>query len=448
MSVRGVEEEISLSYAVELPWFLTAAAPYFSWTDLHSLQAVNRSCWNQVSAWIGTWPEDMQDFLQTLRTTKTSKILVFGCHRTQQPGFANDWHRIPPPILNFAFGSLTFDPSGKQVCGSPWSEYTVMNQQPLNLGRDAPCVCPADDHGTQIFYCGGLYSVGDTTERWVRRNEFLPIASTTTALFDVHTASWRSLPPMPEGRSNAGVGRVGTKIYIIGGEVVDPNNNNNWMVAQHSVLCFDLQEEQWMVDSGIPNFPGVAYCGLAVAALDETTIVVAGGAAEVIVDNPPIGAPTRVTVASREAFSLDLASGSWNALPLLPEIPDASSIQKFSGFLYEDPDNGNERSFAVNCLTQSFHLSDGNWEALSDMRGRGVFPTMPNCFTGICGSKMAISFGSIGTEIFIARRNTWRRLLPEAPLACFGYRVVLGSNGEAVRVSLSYNDKAVAVSKP
>lgn len=102
------------------------------------------------------------------------------------------------------------------------------------------------------------------------------------------------------------------RVYVIGGETT----TDTWVAPGYarSVQCFDLQQEEW-VDPGFPDYPGEAYSRYAVAAHNETTLIVAGG--EMITDWYHEYGP--LTGSCRQVFALNLESGSWTSLADLSE---------------------------------------------------------------------------------------------------------------------------------
>ncbi|CAB9525413.1 unknown protein [Seminavis robusta] len=188
--------------------------------------------------------------------------------------------------------------------------------------------------------------------------------SSSTAIFDVKTSSWKSLAPMPECVCNAGICRLGSHVYIIGGERGSYRYNQE-------VLCFDLETEKWM-PSGIPDFPGRAYGGYATIASSNHTILLAGG---VMITHWNFRHGPRIGPC-REVFSLDVTSCIWTRVADLPESDFAAN--KCTGFLQQSANN--DTSCVVVSGKQTVQLlPSGQWDALPSFRkGAGCVASFGN----------------------------------------------------------------------
>lgn len=388
MNVEAEESDATLGTIVSKPWFLDVAGPYLSLAELHNLQRVDPSCRSGVAEWIVTWPVDTQETLRVLRATKLTKVFTFGgSRRNLRAGLLGNIGENPLPILQHSFASLTFDPLGNQMLGTPWS-----GRPPIAKRRVLPCVHAADDSGTNIFY----WRYGS---RFVCPRDAAHAASELAAHFNFDTASWQLFPSAAIiGRISAGVCRLGSRVYIIGGWV--PNGDR--FREFRSVRCFDLQQEQW-IDSTIPDYPGRSSSGFTTVAFDERTIMVTGG---VCFGNAPPGHSPMVAY-QNEVFSLDILSATWTRLP---PNPCADKYLLHSSFLYEDASNGSERSFAVNVYNHSFRLVEPGrerWVELPEVRGRGINSASGRSVIGAGDRTLAVSFWSLGNEIHTSRSYIW-----------------------------------------
>jgi len=88
----------------------------------------------------------------------------------------------------------------RKIIGNPWSELPITNEQATSpkLARMQPIVIATNDSGSEILYCGGRL-VGRSNDRWIHLHDGTEdIASSAAALFPVESASWESVPPMPQ----------------------------------------------------------------------------------------------------------------------------------------------------------------------------------------------------------------------------------------------------------
>jgi len=380
--------ELNLVDLFETDWFFTLLGPCLSFADLRNLCLSSKPTQVAVRALVGTWPQEIRDALRTWCAKSPSSLLIFGVHNASD---VDKRYRHPAPIIRFRVDSLTYDDESKTLLGQPWSEVAVNNSQPRALGRLQPSVCSANDSGSKIFYCGGrlyvneedLYADGENNTRWLDRQDITCEASATSGLFNIDTGIWAELPPMPEPRSGAGIFRIGSKIYVMGGERSD--EGGTWSM-RHSNLCFDLDQGCW-VDSGCDIFPGDAYEGYVVVVIDDSTVIVAGG--NMITEwhneyGPLVGS-------SRQVFSLNPNSGVWTQLSDLPENVCEDPI----GFLLK-PKEGQGATAVVMCKeTWARLLPNGEWEVSPDLRGFEL---------------AAFQLDSLQTKIFSG--NKWRAVPP------------------------------------
>jgi hypothetical protein len=178
------------------------------------------------------FPKAGQEILhQEYYNWSQKKLLVFGarcCCRRQ--GDDDELYRNPPPIMKLSMDELRFDClTNKLVIGqNAWTELAVKNTLPYALGTANPIVCPANDAGTIIFYCGGRVTprYGKENHPWLTltRKDTNPFTTYGTALFDVETSTWKALPRMSHGPPSSGRGlagsgacRIQSKIYVVGG---------------------------------------------------------------------------------------------------------------------------------------------------------------------------------------------------------------------------------------
>jgi len=168
---------------------------------------------------------------------------------------------------------------------------------------------------------------------------------------------------MPDDRFNSGACRLGLRIYVLAGEKGDTWNS---FVLKKSILCFDLLQERW-IGSGCEDFPGIAHQEFAVVALNDSTILVAGGT---MYTRWLLGTPFGGT--SREVFSLNIISGVWTQLADLPEGLGDNHYGNVSGFLLK-PDPNSEPTIVIMCEKLWAQLTpSGEWEAKPDLHRFGL----------------------------------------------------------------------------
>ena len=426
---------------------LSVVGSFFSLADWHSIRKTSKNCKNNVDRWI---TEEMRIFIEHLKGTNASTLLIFGNHgayrnKKQDNLMVSTKFLNPAPILRFSFNALGYDATKREIIGNPWSFLPSSNQQPSGLGRVDPIVIATNDDGSEIMYCGG-YGVATNNNRWLPSSEIMfDTASSKAGLFDVNTASWSSLPSMPYGRSKAGVCRVGSRIIIIGGETGDGDFG---LTYTRSALCFDTINKEW-VDNGIPDFPGEAFASFAVVVDNNHQIFVAGG--EIITEyhvelGPRIGT-------SREVYSFNISSNVWSRLPDLPEHMETGGCLSCNGFLLTDPRNTGD-----NCAYPTFSLGRRSaylkidefgmfgWKELADMPmddGR----VSKSSIARFGGGKMAAFFELFSNRLFDARLNKWWTIpSPERPQGFLDVGLnLVDSNGEDVLVNLGKSNTTIAL---
>lgn len=375
---------------LEKEWFFTLLGPCLSFADLRNLCLSSKPTQVAVRALVGTWPEEVRELLGTWCGKTPSSLLIFGTHG------ANDVecrYRHPAPIIRFQVDSLSYDDESKNLLGQPWSEVVANNSQPRALGRNQPNVCSANNSGSKIFYCGGRNYVdgGDNVDdtRWINPRDMIDRDSVTTGIFDIDTGIWTQLPQMPEPRSGAGIFRIGSRIYVLGGE-----RSYEWDEAYHSIRCFDLDQECW-IDSGCDEFPVDAYEGYVVVVIDDSTVLVAGGS--MITDWHDENG--NMVGSSRQVFSLNINSGVWTQLSDLPESVCEDPI----GSLLKPKDQQQVTAVVMGKETWARLLPNGEWEVSPDLRGFEL---------------TAIRLDSVKNEIFSG--NKWLALPPHHNLSGSG----------------------------
>ncbi|KAH6664771.1 hypothetical protein F5X68DRAFT_217636 [Plectosphaerella plurivora] len=89
----------------------------------------------------------------------------------------------------------------------------------------------------------------------------------TVSAFNIRTHTWRSLPPLPEGREHAGGAVIGDKFYVVGGRFMGEAN------VRDTVLELSLKTWQW--SSGRAPMP-TARGGISVAAVGNRIFAFGG----------------------------------------------------------------------------------------------------------------------------------------------------------------------------
>jgi len=425
-------------------WSLALVGPYLPVVDWYSLSCVSKSCHRSV---LRQMPEETLAFVKDLKGAETKRLLVFGVHNThkEKRSEQEDLFRIfrnPAPVIQFSFDALWYNASEHKLSGRPWSELSATYSSPISLGRVGASVCATDESGHTIFYCGGRYVARNREQRWVWENAMDDKVSSTAALFDVDTASWHSMPPMPEARYGAGICRVGKRIFIIGGRL-----DRDWSeeefeedVVSRSLLCFDCVKQEWL-DREIPDYPGSAYAGFSVVALDKATMLVVGG--ETITEYPQYGPFVEI---SCQVFTLDIPSATWTRLPDLPESVAPKLID--GGPSVEAPRNGNEGMCVVvnNGQKSACLVMDPrpHWKQLPDLPDGGFHRLRWCCSAVFGGGLMAAFFASQSYQIYGVRSKVWRAVPPENGFMEYGVNLC-DPTGEECRACLGFGNTIVPV---
>ena len=198
----------------------------------------------------------------------------------------------------------------------------------------------------------------------------------------------------------------------------------------------DLQQEEW-VDTGVADYPGEAYARYAVAAQNETTLLVAGG--KMITDWHHEYGP--LTGFSRQVFALNLESGSWTSLADLPEDDDRRSSKSF-GFMHTS--RSGEKSFVVYGYKKVFRLfrDGGNWERQAIAGAK-----QDACLAMIGDGSMILSFESFQNRIiFLGTTDVLAELPTTFGLLEYGLMLVDKDGEQSMRVFLDDGSRAVVVS--
>ena len=335
---------------------------YLTFDDLRSLSAVSKCVRRGIKKYVRTLPADVQDLLCTW-CGKSPTALIF--YRLRAYSFDGESIWNPNPVLRFSVGSLTYDLEYEELIGQPWKNIAG-ESQPQWLGS-FPNVCTANDDGSKLFLCGGTQCMGENGSGWVSKDKIIKKGDTrAAALFDTNTGEWEKLPDMPSEGWRSRLCRIGSRIYVIGGGRRDGS-------IIRTILCFDLDQSAW-VDSGCDDFPGEAQItSSAIAALNDATILVAGG------DCPGDLCGTT----SRQVFSLDVTTGVWSRLNDLPRyiVDDVKVCRGIrmgglwvqqKGFIVKSR-TGSESNFVFqhgDTLLQL--LPSGEWEVAPDLRGLGL----------------------------------------------------------------------------
>ena len=279
---------------------------FLSMNDLSTLNQVSRGCRFSIRLYSTRLPAEVRRIVSTWSQEKGFAFLMHSFECTDRLPDSNlvVFH---PPFLKLSLGSMAFDKESMKLIGQPLQEVQINGLPPHGLGRSKPFTCETDEPGV-IFYCGGKYHMDTSSEdvwSWISRDHLVHDFSTTTALFDTKTGTWRTLPRMPEGRSGGMATRVGKRVYIFSGaeptwDVFGVGLHANERTPEF-VMVFDLEQEQWITSHGIDSFPGGQFH----QGYGECHGVTSFGA-DIIV------------VSKREVFRLNTNNGQWAELPPLP----------------------------------------------------------------------------------------------------------------------------------
>ena len=243
---------MSLIYLLEENWFGHVLLPNLSFQDLRNLWGSNKQAHAVVASLIVSWPEEIRELNRAWCREPNSAALIVGIHSTCNRDVRYKC-RHPAPIIRFQINSLAYNLENKRLQGQPWSEVLVNNKQPSALGRIGLNSCFANDEKTQIFCCGGRLFVPEHIGEhdWLEVQDMKQIGAVAAGLFDIETGMWTEVPPMPESRDGAGIFRIGSKIYLLGGQGI---------YNFQTMLCFDMEENRWDdLRDRTSQFPGDAF---------------------------------------------------------------------------------------------------------------------------------------------------------------------------------------------
>lgn len=105
-------------------------------------------------------------------------------------------------------------------------------------------LCPRADHAmlvidNKLYVCGGWCD--DPTSDNRRLVE-------TIDVFDVETRAWQTVTGIPTPKYHAGIGAVGSRIFIIGGFYADAMFDR----ASSTIECYDIERDEW---SNLDHYP-------------------------------------------------------------------------------------------------------------------------------------------------------------------------------------------------
>ena len=284
---------------------LSLVLSFLSMDDLNALNQVGIGCRFSMRLYSTRLPPEVRRVMSTWCQEKGFAFLMhsFECGDRRRPD--SDRILFHPPFLKLSLGQVAFDEESGKLVGQPLQEVQINGLPPVGLGRTKPFTCETDEPGV-IFYCGGKRYFNETRDNvwsWISEEHLIHDCSTTTALFDTKTGTWRTLPSMPEARSCGKATRIGKRVYIFS---TPRPFADTWGVGLHAgerndskfVMVFDLEQEQWIDDSSIEPFPGGRFG-------DECDQVTSFGADIVI-------------VCKHEVFRLNTNTGQWTKMPKLP----------------------------------------------------------------------------------------------------------------------------------
>lgn len=441
----NIDEQASIGVLLQSNWFLFVFGGYLSMQDWRSVTSLNHQIRDAIQEWIvHYWPVDIQEHLQRWPPPGRS-LLVFGCHYAYSDiNSFNSTRLNPSPIIQFCLDNIAFDAISGNLEGNPWKEIISTNIPPMAVGRMDPGVCLANDSGSKVFHCGGRMKA--KSEIGIINNEDFEYGiSTMTMIFDLTTLTWSRLPDMPEGRYNASVSRIGSKILVITGEDYDDGLGGPHP-SSRSVLCFDLVQGKWLdkADHRIPDFPGNAYCGSAVGKVSSSALIVAGG--EYIRTFHDEFGP--LVDSCREVYLLSLSSLSWTRMPDLPEYRYSMYSNNLRGVvLSKSTSTGGGFRFAVSNGADFLQLVEHSeaWETLSTL----LHPDNVCCSTMVQAGPMTFALGAYGAQLYANNANVWtvfpcRRPPMHSPPGCYSV-TVNRLNGESFYVMMNSQVVSVAV---
>lgn len=144
-------------------------------------------------------------------------------------------------------------------------------------------------------------------------------ATADLARYDLTTASWQQLAPMPTAREHLGVAAIGGKLVAIGGR--NGSHETHALLAANEI--YDPASDSWAIAAELPE----PRAGLGVAS-DGDRVYILGG--ERFTSDE--GARVVETFAAVSVY--DIAVDSWSALPDLPVARHGMAAALVAGALY------------------------------------------------------------------------------------------------------------------
>ncbi|WNG36954.1 kelch repeat-containing protein [Archangium violaceum] len=248
---------------------------------------------------------------------------------------------------------------------------------------------PRQEHGVAALD-GKIYVVAGVN----------PANTARISVYDPQTDSWSQAAPIPMPMNHPNVAAAGGKLYVIGGMVSDLP----WY-AVGNVYEYDPQTNTW---TELAPMPAGTERGSAAVGVSGTKIYLAGGLRSLAPD-------FQDTVATFSSY--DVATGTWETLPDLPEPRDHVGGAVVDGTFYVlgGRANGVEN---VKGTVFAYDISAGTWSA------RAPLPTpRGGVATAVIGKKIYViggegnpAPGSQGVygdnEVYDTETNTWAVLAP------------------------------------
>lgn len=144
---------------------------------------------------------------------------------------------------------------------------------------------------------GAIYAVGGSS------GDLGGPATPELARYDLESATWSQLAPMPTAREHLAVAAAGGKIAAIGGR----SGGNEDLALLAATEVYDPASDSWVAGSAFP----APRAGLGVATYEDLVIIVGG-------ERFTADDGTRITEAFADVNAYDVVNDSWTALPDMP----------------------------------------------------------------------------------------------------------------------------------
>jgi hypothetical protein len=242
----------------------------------------------------------------------------------------------------------------------------------LRGAAESACQCSPGYHGHEYRHCGWTTTAPMPTARWEvgvaawggvlyavggvkypRGNGWQQqVATATVEAYDVATARWSALAPMPTARRDLGTTAWGGVVYAAGGsnrgllyEGLGAQGANNKNFYLTTFEAYDVETGNWSTLAPMPT----RRSELDVAACRGVVYAVGGHG-------------WGYTVATVEAY--DVAAGSWSTLASMPTARNSLGVAAWGGVVYAVGGCWEGYKYAT---VEAYDVETGNWSTLGSI---------------------------------------------------------------------------------